>query len=129
MPITYEKTNEFKRTVNIRVADDSVDAIGNIYINIEQMTANLSIEGFIWEVYGYKNGQLVYSNSGNFRGYNSTTNNKVDIVQNYTITKTNTSFDIYLWIDGEQIDNNILGANFFGYIGANTEQFTGKLSN
>lgn len=128
MPITYEKTNDFKKTINIRVAQDSTEAKGDIYIYINQMTSNLSIDGFIWEVYGYKNNELVYSDTGTFKNYNSTSNNRLDIVKNYKITKTNTSFDIYLWIDGEQIDNNILGANFSGYIGANTEQVTGQLS-
>ena len=128
MPVTYEKTDDFKRTVSIKVAEDSVEAYANIYINIEHMTNNLSIDGFIWEVYGYQNGNLVYSDSESFKNYNDTTNNKVDIVSNYKVTKTNTTFDIYLWIDGEQVNNDVLGASFSGHIGANTEYFTGQLS-
>lgn len=112
-------------TVNIRMAKNSANAIGKIYINVEKITSNISVEGFIWEVVGIKNGDQVYYKKGNFKGINDTDNNIVTLVENYLLTEDNTAFTIYLWVDGNKVDNDILNSEFQGYIGAKTENFTG----
>lgn len=127
MPITSDKTEAFKTTVNIRIADNSVNALSNLYINIENISNELQVEGFVWELYGYKNNTQIYYKKGNFEGYNSTNNNKVPLISNYQTDKTNTSFTLYLWIDGNKTGNEVIGTSFKGYIGASTEQFTGQL--
>ena len=127
MPITYNKTNAFKTTINIRMGQNSVLAKSTIYISIDEISQNLRIPGFIWEVYRIVNSEEVYQNSGNFNGYNDTTNNIVNIVSNYQLSRENTSFVVYLWIDGSQTNNNVLGSTFSGHIGAVTENFAGEL--
>ena len=124
---TSSKAGGVSRTVHIGVSEDSSEAKANIYINIEELTENLSIAGFKWEVYGMQNGVQVYSNSNNFQGYNDTTNNVIPIVENYKLTAETTDFTVYIWIDGSITDNEILGGQFRGYIGAETERFTGEL--
>lgn len=116
-----------KKIVNIAVSEDSVEAKSTIYLNIEELTENLRIKGFIWEVSGIQNGKEVYSDKGSFYGYNDTTNNIIEIVKDYRITKDNTQFTIYFWIDGNQTDNSVIGGSLKGYIGAKTENFTGEL--
>lgn len=127
MPITSDKTEAFKTTVNISSTQASVEAVATIYLNIETITPNLRIEGFVWELYGYKNNQQVVHRSGTFNGYNDTTNNIVNLIENYPIDNTNTAFTLYLWIDGTKTNNNVLGGEFLGYIGARTERITGTL--
>lgn len=122
------KESGLNTTVNIRVSNDSVDALANLFINIENITSNIATNGFIWEVYGYKNSQQVYYNSGNFSGKDATTNNIIKIVEDYQVTKVNTSFTVYFWIDGSKTGNEILGGEFRGYISASSENFTGQLT-
>lgn len=128
--MTNSKTDNYKRTVKAKVADDSVSAKLNLYINIEEISANLAVEGFVWEVYGYQNGTQVYANSGNFNGKSATTGNNIIDLTNftdhvYTITNVETTFDIYLWLDGNKVDESVLGSTFKGTIEAKTENFTG----
>ena len=92
------------------------------------MTNNLSVSNVKWEISGVKGGKEVYTDNGTFQGYNATTNNKIPLVKNYRLTETQTDFTLYIWIDGPNTGNEILGANFSGYISANTERFTGQLS-
>ena len=126
--ISPTKEGGIIRTVNIRVAEGSAHALSNLFITIESITPNLSIEGFKWEVYGYKNNELVYSNNGNFAGYNATEgHNVVPIVEDYRLTEEITYFTVYLWIDANNTGNEVLGGSFNAYISASSEKFTGQL--
>jgi len=127
MNIGLTKDDGINRTVNIAVSEDSVEANATIYINIEEITSNLRIKGLIWEVYGLQNGKEVYSDVGDFYGYDDTTNNIVEIVKDYRITKDNTEFTVYLWIDGNLTNNNVIGGSFKGFIGARTENVSGQI--
>ena len=127
MSVASNKNGGYNTTVSIRLAPNSAIARSDLYIYINEITQNIAIEGFIWEVYGYKNGVQVYSNQGNFDGYNSTTNNKVLIVDNYLLSEDETTFTVYFWIDGSQTNNDVLGGSFSGYIGATSEEFTAQL--
>lgn len=118
-------TEKMSAKVNIRVAEGSAKPKSTIYINIEKITETLAKKGFVWEVYGYKNGTLVYSNEGTFEGKNDTTNNIINIVEDYQLAEENTEFTIYLWLDGNQLGNEIFGAEFAAYVGAKTENFQG----
>ena len=125
--VVSRKEDGYNTTVKIKTAPNSVNAKSNLYIYIENITPNIAVDGFIWEVYGYRNGNQVYSNSGNFQGYNNTNNNKVPIVSNYLLSETETSFVVYFWLDGSKTDNAVVGGSFQGYIGATSETFTGTL--
>lgn len=127
MNVVSSKEEGYNTTVNIKIAENSVAVKSNLYITIAEITPNLAIKGFIWEVYGYQNDKQVYYDKGNFEGHNSANNNIVDIVKDYKLSTENTSFTIYLWIDGNQTDNSVLNGSFKGYIGARSETFTGAL--
>lgn len=125
LSLGIKKEDGLSTTVNIKMAAGSALATATLYIDIEKITSNLAIDGFIWEVVGTKNNTQVYYKKGNFSGTNDTTNNIVNIVENYKLSEENTSFTVYLWIDGNQTDNSVVNAEFKGYIGAKTENFTG----
>ncbi len=117
-----------KTEVNIKMKSGSPLANATIFFTIEEMTANLSIDGFIWEVVGTRNNVETYSNKGTFKGYNSTTNRTINVVENYPLTEENTTFTIYFWLNGDLIqDTSILNSTFSGYIGAKTDNFTAEL--
>ena len=65
-PINLSKSREqgLNTSVKIKMAEGSALAKANIYINVEKITSNISIDGFIWEVVGIKNGVEVYNNKG-----------------------------------------------------------------
>ncbi len=127
MSVVASKEEGYNTTIGIRLAPNSPSARSNLYIYIEEITDNIAIPGFVWEVYGYKNNALVYSNSGSFNGYDDNTNNKIPIVNNYMLTQDNTEFTVYFWIDGSRTGNEVLGGAFRGYIGATSEEITGEL--
>lgn len=113
-------------TVHIRMDEGSTLAKANLYINIDEISSELATSGFLWEVEGKKNNTVVYTNSGNFNG--KATNDKLYIVEEYQLDYVNTDFTVYLWLDFDTVGNEVIGKTFRGYIGAETEYFTGKAS-
>ena len=130
-PVTMssDRTGGKNTTVHIRVGEGSAQALAYLYLNIDSITTNLRVSGFKWEVSGMRGGQEVYTNSGNFAGYNDTTNNVITIVEDYRLTEQQTDFTIYLWVDGNEAGNEVMDGRLGGYISASTERFTGQLSN
>lgn len=119
------KVEESSTTVNIKVGEGSVKANAVLYLVVEDITTELAVEGFNWEVYGYINSKQVYYNNGNFDGVKI--NDTINIVENYQLSEENTEFKVYLWLDGNKVGNEVMNASFKGHIGAKTENFTGKL--
>lgn len=121
-----KKEDGINTTVNIKMAQNSALAKATLYINIEKITSNLAVEGFIWEVYGTnESGEEVYYKKGNFAGTNDTDKNTVNIVEDYQLSYENTSFIVYLWVDASKVNESILNSEFKGSLGAKTENFTG----
>lgn len=126
-PINLSKSREqgLNTSVKIKMAEGSALAKANIYINVEKITSNLAIDGFIWEVVGTKNDKEVYTNTGTFKGV--TSNTSVPIVSNYPLSYEDTIFTVYFWINGEMVDNSVLNSEFIGTIGASSEKYTAEL--
>jgi len=127
LSVSSSKEDGYNTTVKIKLAPNSAKAKTDLYIHINDITENIAISGFIWEVYGYRNGKQVIYTKGDFSGYNNTTNNKVSIVKDYLLSEDETSFTVYFWIDGSKTDNDVVGGTFNGYIGAISQEFTGVL--
>ena len=79
---------------------------------LEKSTLNISIDGFIWEVVGIKNGVEVYNNKGTFKGV--TSSSTVTIVKDYPLSYEDTTFTVYFWINGDMVDNSVLNSEFVG---------------
>lgn len=127
--ITSTKVEEQSATVNISIGENSVPAKASLFLNIQEIE-KIAVEGFVWEVYGYLEGATtpVYTNSGNFAGKSSTSpNNIIEIVKDYQLSKTNTRFTLYLWINGAKTGNEVVGGSFTGYISARSENYQATL--
>ena len=125
--LSVDRTGGVNTTVHIKVGEGSSHALAYLFLNISEMSEVLSTTHVKWEVSGVKGGKEVYTNQGTFNGYNAGNNNIITIVEDYRLTEEQTDFTLYIWIDGNNVGNEVLGAYFKGYISASTEQFTGQL--
>lgn len=114
-----------KTEISMKTTKGSINPIITVYIDVEEISSQIAVPGFVWEVVGYEEGYRVYTNRGTFDGVQS--KEKVEIVKNYPLTDIEATFEIYLWLDGNLIDNEALGSKFKGYIGAKTNELTGQL--
>lgn len=128
------KSEDMKTTVNIRMAENSVLGVANLYIQIEEITANIANEALIWEVYRTYDGVESFAGKGTFadcktgsQNRNCQTGDKLYIINDYKLSDKNTAFTIYIWLDGNIATNSAIGGIFKGHIGAETENFTGNL--
>lgn len=94
----------------------------NMYINPISLT-NLNIEALKWEVEGFSGEEMVYTNSNNFS--NAEEGNPIKIVDNYSLLETNTTFNIYIWLDARLINAPINGASFKAKIIADSTPLKG----
>ena len=65
-------------------------------------------------------------NSGTFKNITSNTTNY--IAENIVLSTTARKFAVYLWLDGQDATNDVIGAQLSGYIGADTEKISGVLT-
>ena len=130
--LSEDKTGGINTTVNISLEEDSAPVKTNLFINVDQITSTLATSGFKWEV--YKNNETTPFSTGDFLGCkngNTTKKcakgDKLYIVNDYKTLTTNTSFTVYVWLDGHIVGNEVIGATFSGTIAAESEKFTGDL--
>lgn len=120
-----------KTTVNIKVSEDSVLGKANLYIKIDEISEVIANDALVWEV--YKNEEKTAYKEGTFEKCGESANEicaegqKLYLVRDYKLSTENTSFTIYLWLNGNKVDNNVIGASFSGYIGAESENFTADI--
>lgn len=122
------RSGGYSTVINISAGSNSIQPKVNMYINIENITSNLAVAGLKWEVDITRTGDSLVHYSGNFSGYNSTTNNVIPIVSDYQLTTTNSQVTVYIWLDGALTNNDVLGGSFSGYISASSEQFYAKFT-
>ena len=118
----------YKKTLKIKTVNSSVNPKLNLYLQIDSISSNLAIDAFKWEIYGYNSsGTQVYSKTGTFKNYSATSgSNIINLVNyDYTLTSDETRFDVYLWLNINEVSNDVLGGTFKGHIDARSEQFTG----
>ncbi len=139
--MTLSRTGGASSTVTIRMGDTSPLPEASLYLDITDIPNNRLVtdnspwqKALKWEVEGYKNNTLVYSDSGDFLecslAENATcvTGQKLYIVKNYQLAHTDTVFYIYLWLDAEIADNGVIGTYLKGNVAATTEHFTGIIN-
>ena len=85
-----------KKTIT---ASSPLTAYLNLYLTLETLPDGLKHESFIWEL--YKGSDLV--GKGNFKNNNQ--GDKVRIASSQKITNTTSTYDLYIWIDGNNYDN------------------------
>ena len=85
-----------KKTIT---ASSPLTAYLNLYLTLETLPDGLKHESFIWEL--YKGSDLV--GKGNFK--NSNQGDKITIASSQKITNTTSTYDLYIWIDGNNYAN------------------------
>lgn len=130
------KEEGYNTTVNIKLSEDSVDAKADLYIYVNKITSSIANAALKWEVYKTYEGVKTFVSSGSFldcaNGNTTktcTNGDKIYIVKDYQLTTTDTYYTVYIWLDGNMVGNEVLGAVLEGYIGAETEHITTKLNN
>ena len=136
--INLVKTKEdgFRREVSIRLTEESVDAVANIFVQIDQITPNIAVKGLKWEVYKIDGESETLYRTGTFLDCGKIEETKtkcvsggrIYMITNYQILRTDTRFAIYFWLNGYEVDNNVLGGSLNGYIAAETENITAQIS-
>ena len=108
-------------TVTIKLSEQSVDAEADMYIKINTIDADIATEALNWECHRTHNNQTNIT-SGTFNG--KTNGDKIYIDTDYRLSTTDTYYTIYIWLDGNKIGNEALGAEFDAYIGAEAVHIT-----
>ena len=106
-----------------KINSGSVPSAFNIYITPTSITG-LNIAALKWEVVGTYNGTTVYNNNGNFS--TAVKDTPITIVDKYGLKSTNTTFDIYIWLDANLINTALNDNRFTAKISADTVQITGS---
>ena len=130
--LSENKDGGLNTTINIKLDVVSAPVKTDLYINVNKISSSLASEGFKWEV--YKNNETTAFSSGNFLDCqngngvkNCAVGDRLYIVKDYKTPTTNTTFTVYVWLDGNLVGNEVLGASFSGIIEAESEKFTGHL--
>lgn len=134
-PLTLRnsKDENNKTTINIGVTQDSVLGKANIYLKIEEIDEVLATDALIWEVYDTTNETEELIATGDFLKCGETMDQKCKtgdllyIIKGHQLAVESTSYTIYIWLNGEKATNDVIGAKFKGYIGAESENFTATL--
>ena len=94
--VGVSKGYAIKKTIT---ASSPLTAYLNLYLTLETLPDVLKHESFIWEL--YKESELV--GKGNFKNNNQ--GDKVRIASSQKITSTTSTYDLYIWIDGNNCAN------------------------
>lgn len=128
------KEEGHKVTVDIKLSEDSVEATADLYIHINKITSTIANDALNWEIYKTYNSEETFVDSGTFldcASGNTTKQcedgDKIYLVKDYELTTTDTYYTIYIWLDGNKVENEVLGATLDAYIGAETEHITTQL--
>lgn len=115
-----------KSVATAKINTGSVPAAFNIYIT-PTVIEGLAVAGLKWEVEGYVSGNSapVYSNNGNFDG--ATANKAIKIVDGYNLTTSETTFNIYIWVDNSLMNSSMAGKKFTAKISADSVPVTGNV--
>lgn len=130
---SVERSGGLFTSAKASLKDNSVDAILNMYITPTALT-NLNIPALKWEAEGIRNGELVCSGSGNFSTASVDTpiklfvNDVTDNIDDCMLSTTETTFNIYIWLDASLIDTALGGVSFGATIGADSVDVTGRFN-
>ena len=129
LDIVTDKANGRVTEVEIGLTENIPGVVGNILLNVENITDNLKINGFKWESYLKEGNTETLQKSGNFSA--ASNDLVISLVDNYPLTTSMKTFKIYIWLDANDpsTDQNVADgtANFRGYISATTNRLTGIL--
>lgn len=132
--LVEKKEDGFRRTIKIGKGEDSVPVKSSIYFYISNITEGFATTALKWEIYRVEGEEETYINSGTFE--NTITGDKIYLYKDFELsdeknedsTYKQTEYVIYLWLNGHEAGNEVVGATFMGYIGAESSIVTGDIN-
>lgn len=118
-----DRTDGLHSVAIAKINTGSVPSAFNIYITPTSIEG-LNISALKWEVVGTYNDTIVYSKNGDFS--TAVKDVPITIVDKYELKSTNTTFDIYIWLDASLINTALDNNRFTAKISADTVQITGS---
>lgn len=136
LELVKSKEAGYRREVSIGLSENSVGATANLFIYIETITSNLAVTGLKWEIYRINGESETYVNSGTFMDCGKINETKtkcssgksIYMVNNLELSTTPAKFAVYIWLNGDEVNNSVLDGMLKGYIAAETENITGQIS-
>lgn len=115
---TTSKTNGLNTSMTIKKNASSIDSKYSILLNFTTLEEGLNSQAFKWEV--YRNDEANPINAGNFSS--AVINTPITLVTDQLLTTTQTSYTIYLWLDGSLAGNETQNKNFSASLKIETYQ-------
>lgn len=140
LDLALDRSGGYDTTVNIRMGEGSALPKASLYLDVYEISDNLLLDNspwqkaLKWEIEGFKDGEMIYSKSGDFRECSTSFNkvcangDKLYFITDYQLSYTDTIFHIYVWLDANIADNGVIGTHVRGYVAATTEEFSADLS-
>ncbi len=123
VPILASATAGTAKNLNVKagLASGSTPGKITIYLNISSIDTNLKNDSI---KYSYCKGTCSGTTfADNTKSLGSSSGNKIAIVTNDPVTSTTqTTYNIYFWLDGSKIGDAQLGKSFSGFISAEASQ-------
>lgn len=126
LELVTKKEDGVRRELSIALAETSLQTKANFYIHAETISEGFATPAFKWEFYEIKDGVEEYINSGTLEGL--VANEKKYLTEDLVLTTEVRRFAVYLWVNGHEAGNEVLGAELKGYIGAETTPIIGNTS-
>ena len=134
--LSRSKEGGHRRVTKIGLSERSVGIAAHLYIQIQNISPELAVSGLKWEVYTLKNGVETFYNSGTFMQCGGidetkskcTSGDKLYMVTNYELSTTQSEFVVYLWLNGDEVGNEVINRKLVGTISAETIFLTGEIS-
>ena len=109
-----DSSSGLSTTATIRRTSTSVDALATITLHITAISSELATSAFKWEVYENNGSSPIATNNFNQKS----AGDDIELISNYLLTTTDTTFTIKIWIDGNLNNNSLMNKSFSGYIDA-----------
>lgn len=111
-------------SVKIRQSSTSVDGLATVTLNVSTIDLELAITGLKWEL--YKNSESNPVAFGNFNGVSS--GSKINLIEDYALTTSDTTFTLYIWLNGDEVNNSVMNKSFSAYINASARSKQANIS-
>ncbi len=124
LPILSSATTDTAASLNVKagLATGSTPGTITIYLNVSEIDTNLKNDSINFT---YCKGTTCSGTdfATHTQTIGSSSGNKIAIVTDDPVTSTTqTTYNIYFWLDGSKIGDNQLGKSFTGYISAEAHQ-------
>lgn len=124
LPLGTSKEDGVLRTNKARLASNSMNAYLGLYLKLDVFPQEFASEGVKYEV--WINDETTARKVGNLK--DAKQGDMVEILDNLELTYSYQTIKVYLWIDGNLVNNELMNKTFAGSIVTSTGNITGVIS-